>query len=270
MFVSSFVKSIIQPQIFDDIPVWVEDYVIVQALSYFGCVVGEIRHGFDRPSNGSQIGTGVRFRSFMKTAAIPSYVHADGKNVFRIRHESQITTCLQYGQKGHQAASFPTKPPWPAYPYAAALSGATRSPEANSQNQTKNVQTNSHSPNQDEQASEPVLNRFVYLPPQGVLNTNNSSSSKALPMPHLMILNTIFESLLPPLVQQQPLLQHQGGIEQSSRSPHKQQQQQPSQQPQLLSGSSVSDVNGIVGGHAQQRQQRNSVDFQTILPGTTL
>ena len=45
----------------------------------------------------------------------------------------------------------------PAYPYAAALSSINRprtcAPEANSENQMKN----SHSPNQNKQASEPAL-----------------------------------------------------------------------------------------------------------------
>ena len=52
MFVLPFVKPTIELQIFD-VPVWVEDNVIVQALSCFGRVVGEIRHGFVKASNGS-------------------------------------------------------------------------------------------------------------------------------------------------------------------------------------------------------------------------
>ena len=98
----------------------------------------------------------MRFCSFIKTVPIPSYVHADSKNVFRVRHESQIPTCRQCGQSGHQAASCPTKQPRPAYPYAAALSSTsprTHAPEANSENQMKN----SHAPYQDKQASEPAL-----------------------------------------------------------------------------------------------------------------
>ena len=133
-----------------------EDNVIIQALSCFGRVVGKIRHGFVKASNGSRIGTGVRFCSFIKTVPIPSYVHADSKNVFRVRHEGQIPTCRQCGQSGHQAAFCPTKQPRPAYPYAAALSNTsprTHAPEANSENQMKN----SHSPNQGKQASEPAL-----------------------------------------------------------------------------------------------------------------
>ena len=46
MFVLPFVKPTIDLQIFD-VPVWVEDNVIVQALSRFGCV------GFVKASNGS-------------------------------------------------------------------------------------------------------------------------------------------------------------------------------------------------------------------------
>ena len=153
VFVLPFVKPTIELQIFD-VPVWVEDNVIIQALSCFGRVVGEIRHGFVKASNGSRVGTGVRFCSFIKTVPIPSYVHADSKNVFRVRHEGQVPTCRQCGQSGHQAASCPTKQPRPAYPYAAALSSTrTHAPEANSENQVKN----SNRPNQDKQASEPAL-----------------------------------------------------------------------------------------------------------------
>ena len=155
MFALPFVKRTIELQIFD-ILVWVEDNVIIQALSCFGRVVSEIRPGLVKASNGSRIGTGVRFCSFIKTVPIPSYVHADSKNVFRVRHEGQIPTCRQCGQSGHQAASCPTKQPRPAYPYAAALSSTsprTRAPEANSENQMKN----SHTPNRDKQASEPAI-----------------------------------------------------------------------------------------------------------------
>ena len=99
----------------------------------------------------------MKFCSFIKTVPIPSYVHADSKNVFQVRHEGQIPTCRQCGQSGHQAASCPTKQPRPTYPYAAGLSSTTslrtRAPEANSENRMKN----SHSTNQDKQASEPAL-----------------------------------------------------------------------------------------------------------------
>ena len=128
----------------------------MQALSCFGRVVGEIRHGFVKASNGSRIGIGVRFCSFIKTVPKPSYVPADSKNVFFVRHDGQIPTWRQCGQSGHQVASCPTKQPRPAYPYAAALSSTsprTRAPEANSENQMKN----SHKHNQDKQASEPAL-----------------------------------------------------------------------------------------------------------------
>ena len=155
MFVFPFVKPTIELQIFD-VPVWLEDNVIIQALSCFGRVVGEIRHGFVKAGNCSRIGTRVSFCSFIKTVPIPSYVNADSENVFLVRHEGQIPTCRQCGQSGHQAASCPTKQPRPAYPYAAALSNTsprTRALEANSENQMKN----SHSPNQDKQASEPAL-----------------------------------------------------------------------------------------------------------------
>ena len=155
VFVLPFVKPTIELQIFD-VPVWVEDNVIIQALSCCRRVIGEIRHGFVKASNGSRIGTGVRFCSFIKTVPMPSYVHADSKNVFCVQHEGQIPTCRQCGQSGHQAASCPTKQPRPAYPYAAALSSTsprTHTPEANSENQMKN----SHSPNQGKQASEPAL-----------------------------------------------------------------------------------------------------------------
>ena len=60
MFVLPLVKPTIELQIFD-VQVWVEDNVIVQALSCFGRVFGEIRHGFVKASNGSRIGTAVRF-----------------------------------------------------------------------------------------------------------------------------------------------------------------------------------------------------------------
>ena len=161
VFVLPFVKPTIELQIFD-VAVWVEDNVIIQALSCFGRVVGEIRHGFVKASNGSRIGTGVRFEILLlhqdsaHTIPIPSYVHADSKNVLRVRHEGQIPTCRQCEQSSHQAASCPTKQPRPAYPYTAALSSTsprTHAPEANSENQMKN----SHSPNQDKQASEPAL-----------------------------------------------------------------------------------------------------------------
>ena len=76
VLVLPFVKPTIELQIFD-VPVWVEDNVIIQALSCFGRVVGEIRHGFVKASNGSRIGTGVRFCSFIKTVPIPSYVCSD-------------------------------------------------------------------------------------------------------------------------------------------------------------------------------------------------
>ena len=74
VFVLPFVKPTIELQIFD-VPVWVEDNVIIQALSCFGRVVGDIRRGFVKASNGFRIGTGVRFCSFIKTVPIPSYVH---------------------------------------------------------------------------------------------------------------------------------------------------------------------------------------------------
>ena len=110
VFVLPFVKPTIELQIFD-VPVWVEDnVVIIQTLSCFGRVVGEIRHGFVKASNGSRIGTGVRFCSFIKTVPIPSYVHADSKNVFRVRHEGQIPTCRQCGQRRAAISQLPVQP----------------------------------------------------------------------------------------------------------------------------------------------------------------
>ena len=49
VFVLPFVKRTIELQIFD-VLVWVEDNVIIQALSCFGRVVGEIRHDLSRPA----------------------------------------------------------------------------------------------------------------------------------------------------------------------------------------------------------------------------
>ena len=89
-----------------DVPIWVDNLVIDNALNEFGHVVGEIRHGQVKTSAGRVVGTGVRFASFrFKTPAtnIPSFVRADAKNIFRVRYEDQPQTCRKCSQPGHTA-----------------------------------------------------------------------------------------------------------------------------------------------------------------------
>ena len=71
-----------------DAPVWITDAVLNSALSEYGRVVGQIRHGRLQLSNGSYISSGVRFATFIpkQNQKLPQYVKTtEGTCRFRIK-----------------------------------------------------------------------------------------------------------------------------------------------------------------------------------------
>ena len=70
-----------------DAPIWISDGVLKAALSPYGKLIGEIRHGKIKLSNGTQTATGVRFATFelKPGSSIPLYLRTtEGSHELRI------------------------------------------------------------------------------------------------------------------------------------------------------------------------------------------
>ena len=89
-----------------DVPIWVQDDVIIESLGVFGLAIGPLCHGFVKTKSGLVIATGIRFATFSlrPNMQIPSYVKTSTNNLFRVRYEGQPATCRRCSQPGHIAA----------------------------------------------------------------------------------------------------------------------------------------------------------------------
>eukprot|EP00117_Sycon_ciliatum_P026738 scpid83327/ scgid21880/ len=103
--VTQLVPDSVEIQI-HDVPIWVQDDVIIESLGVFGSAVGPLRHGFVKTKSGLAIATGIRFATFSlrPNMQIPSYVKTSTNNLFRVRYDGQPATCRKCSQPGHIAA----------------------------------------------------------------------------------------------------------------------------------------------------------------------
>ena len=89
-----------------DAPIWISDGVLKAALTPYGKLIGEIRHGKIKLPNNTHTTTGVRFATFelKPGSSIPSYLRTtESSHELRILYDGQAGTCRLCGQVGHIA-----------------------------------------------------------------------------------------------------------------------------------------------------------------------
>ena len=120
ILVSNVLDSILQLHI-SDLPVWISDIALTDALKPYGSPASTVRYGQVTTKHGFDVTTGVRFLSFKlgkQCPSIPSYVQTAGGHVFAVRYKDQPRTCRVCESPGHLAADCPTRPRTPRGTYA--------------------------------------------------------------------------------------------------------------------------------------------------------
>ena len=89
-----------------DVPLWVDDSAIVNAVTVFGTVSGKVRHGYHQLSSTAKIPNGTRYVSVKLNRAVPSYITVQYKKV-RVWHVNQKPTCRVCNALDHIAKNWP-------------------------------------------------------------------------------------------------------------------------------------------------------------------
>ena len=92
-----------------DVPIWVNDGAIIDALKQFGEVSGNVDYGMsDVEGLDLKIPNGVRYIAVKKNRPIPSYVLVLGRRA-RVWHAGQEPTCRICNEYNHKAKDCPRK-----------------------------------------------------------------------------------------------------------------------------------------------------------------
>ena len=166
-----------------DAPIWISDGVLKAALSPYGKLIGEIRHGKIKLSNGTQTATGVRFATFelKPGSSIPSYLRTtEGSHELRIIYDGQVGTCRLCGQLGHIARTCQNRRSAHTYTHAGREGSSTGSTE---RNMNSGAEAESHRTDSAPKAS-PSLTHASVVSQTASDGANTTPKADLLPSSH--------------------------------------------------------------------------------------